>query len=158
MEFRLKSGMGLSISEDHISVMVECIRSSKINETGGILIGYYTEDLKHSVITKVTKPPADSLSGRYWFKRGIKGLKSLLKDAWKKKEYYLGEWHFHPLGTTNPSNQDLKQMLEIANSKDYHCPEAIMIIIAGTAANYVIKPFLTDKKKGLTLPMFPIND
>lgn len=154
MDFVVENGiLGLSISDEHIAVMVKNILASGTNETGGVLIGYYTADNLRAVICEVTDPPEDSRSGRYWFKRGIKGLKALFNKAWKDKQYYLGEWHFHPLGTTTPSSQDLIQMHEIANSHSYNCPEAIMIIIAGSAKRYVVKPFLTDRRTGMTKPM-----
>lgn len=150
----MKEGeFAVSIAQEYIEVMVKCIRASRIRETGGVLIGYYTEDLKNAVVCEVTGPPSDSQAGRYWFKRGVKGLKALFQKVWKEKQYYLGEWHFHPLGTTNPSPQDYWQMLDIASSHNYCCPEAIMIIIAGNADNYVIEPFLTIRKEKRTYPM-----
>lgn len=154
MEFMLEGGvLKVILNEVHIAELVKHIAISKTVETGGILIGRYSEDLSTAEITQVTGPPKDSKSGPTWFSRGIKGLKSLLKKAWCNSEYYLGEWHFHPMGTTTPSGQDLFQMAEIANNHNYNCPEAIMIIIAGTAKNHFIKAFITDQRSRVTTPM-----
>lgn len=107
---------------------------SKVNgsETGGVLIGYYTDDRTTAIITEATPPPKDSSYGHNWFRRGVMGLKSLLISRWKtsgQRTYYIGEWHFHPTEIISPSKDDFIQMQEISNSSNYHCNEPIMIII-----------------------------
>lgn len=154
MHFRLEGDkIGLSIAHDQIAMMVSYVAISEPNETGGVLMGYYTDDMTCAVVTEVVGPPKDSKSGRTWFKRGVHGLKDLFKKAWEKKQYYLGEWHFHPYGTTEPSAQDYYQMLEIAESTRYACPEAIMIIIAGRSTHFTIQPYLTLRKQRTTYLM-----
>ncbi len=101
-------------------------------ETGGILIGKYTDDLSRAIISLVSGPPSDSKSGRTWFIRGINGLRKLLDKCYKSAgSYYLGEWHFHPFASPSPSTQDIQQMLAIAKDRKYNCPEPIMIILGG---------------------------
>lgn len=114
-----------------IRQMEELCKDSRNKETGGILIGYYTSDLKKIVITEVTGPPPDSKKGWAWFYRGIQGLKELLINRWKNKEYYVGEWHFHPNNNANPSLQDIQQIKDIAKSKRFNCPEPLLLIISG---------------------------
>ena len=63
------------------------------------------------------------------------------------------QFRFHPMGTTKPSGQDLFQMAEIANNHNYHCPEALMLIIAGTAQDYFLKVYITDQHTKVTTPM-----
>ena len=140
------SALGVSISQDHIETMANHVAKSFPLETGGIIVGYYTEDLSQAVICLITGPPPDSVHGRYTFKRGTKGLKEILKNAQSEKQFYLGEWHLHPNGTTEPSCQDVNQMKDIAGSKAYNCPEPIMIIIAGNAIKYEIGVFLAKRK------------
>ncbi len=107
-------------------------------ETGGIIIGYYSVDLKKVIITDFTLPPDDSKLGSTWFVRGIKGLKKLLSNKWKVDEYYLGEWHFHPNNYANPSYQDRKQLLEISNDTRFACSEPIMLIVCKNLLGYDI--------------------
>lgn len=146
MIFRYKDfDIRVVLEQQHIDSMVSYIRTAGINETGGILLGRYL-DTTTATITHVVGPTSDSKSGRYWFVRGVQGLATLLSKAWKKDEYYLGEWHYHPNGTITPSSQDLTQMKKIAKSKEYKCPEPIMVIIAGNYKSYNLGVFITDKK------------
>jgi len=104
------------------------------NETGGVVTGYYTSDLRSAEITSAEPPPRDSMAGPGWFERGTSGLKPLFRRLWRpasgKRKYYLGEWHSHPGGGLRPSRTDDAQMLAIA-SGPYHCPEPLLIVIGG---------------------------
>ena len=101
-------------------------------ETGGILIGYYSDDRTTAIVTEATAPPQDSNYGHNWFQRGVVGLISLLARRWKntsRRTFYIGEWHFHPNEKVVPSMSDYKQMQDISNSANYHCNEPIMLVI-----------------------------
>jgi len=101
-------------------------------ETGGIILGRYSDDLKYAEILRVLGPTSDSASGGSWFIRGIRGLNRLLRTLWMlRKDYYLGEWHYHPNASPKPSLIDIAQMKVIARSESYNCPEPILIIIGG---------------------------
>lgn len=122
------------ISSSTIEQMVsECLKSG-VNETGGILIGSYSEDNSTAMIVEATTRPADSLAGRMTFQRGIRGLRPLLHVRWKIGLYYVGEWHFHPGGSTEPSGDDFRSMTSIAANPDYQCLEPVMIILGGDPA------------------------
>lgn len=103
---------------------------SPYQETGGILTGQYING-NNALIMDVSDKPKDSKFGATWFHRGVFGLKDFLGKKWKKKEYYLGEWHSHPGGSVSPSSNDRNAMKEIANSKSYQCPKPILVIIGG---------------------------
>lgn len=108
-----------------------CIQANE-NETGGILIGYYNESYDCAIVSAVTGPSDDSSSGRTWFYRGIKGLQKLVDDIWsKKRHYYLGEWHFHPMSSSALSSKDSASMRAVSRSSKYNCPEPILLIIGG---------------------------
>lgn len=116
-----------------------CTAAGKV-ETGGVLVGRYSEDRTTALVLEVTSPPADSRQGSAWFKRGIAGLRALLRRRWNARErtYYLGEWHFHPARTVVPSGDDFEQMASIARTNDYRCREPLMMIFgAARAANGV---------------------
>jgi hypothetical protein len=51
-----------------------------------------------------------------------------MRYLWSKpsREYYLGEWHYHPARRVEPD--DVEQMEEIAASAKYNCPEPLMFI------------------------------
>src|SRR4051812_10740880 len=89
------------------------------NETGGILIGRYSEDLRIATVTRAETKTSDSISGRTWFIRGRSGLTKLLGQLWGSGQYYLGEWHTHPEGPPVPSTTDDAQLQRIAREAPY---------------------------------------
>lgn len=124
---------GLKITAVQISKLLEICKCVGDQETGGIVIGFYTDLHNCAVVTDVSNAPQDSSSGSNWFQRGKYGLQEWLNHLWtrKRKQYYLGEWHFHPFSTPIPSQTDVIQMEQIANSDLYQCPEPLLLIIGG---------------------------
>lgn len=140
---------GMRIFEPEIDLLLQLCKQSGSVETGGILIGTYSPALDCAVVSEVTPPPPDSRRGRYWFIRGIKGLKSKLKFLWNKKQkFYLGEWHFHPGGVPQPSCRDIDGMRGISESPKYKCPEPILLIVGGSFPDdWQIRVFAFQRKK-----------
>lgn len=122
------------ITQDAISEMSRLCQSCGLAETGGILIGNYSQDHRTAFINRVTGPPNDSQHYFANFVRGVRGLQDLLNKLWSQpeKQYYIGEWHYHPLPILNPSGEDVRQMQTIALSGAYACPEPILIIVGGS--------------------------
>lgn len=108
----------------------ECLRAHP-QETGGVLIGYYTEDRQTAVVTEASGPPRDSRHGKNWFIRGVAGLKKTLARRWIQpaRTHYLGEWHYHPASELKPSPDDIDQMEQISEATNYCCREPIMVIL-----------------------------
>lgn len=111
-------------------------------ETGGILIGRYTDDNATAVILEATPPPADSKDGSTWFVRGFAGLRQLLLQRWRSKDrsYYVGEWHYHPANVIVPSDDDWTQMDSIARAPEYRCSEPILLIAGKSRRNSTSRP------------------
>lgn len=110
-------------------IINECGRA-KTYETGGILVGHYSQNMKNAIVTHATNPTEDSKHGKSIFLRGRKGLMSILNSYWiEKKEYYIGEWHYHPRFSPNPSHTDIKQMKQLSSNLKLKCPEPILLII-----------------------------
>jgi integrative and conjugative element protein (TIGR02256 family) len=103
-------------------------------ETGGILIGRYSDDLALAIVREATPPPKDSTRGRSWFVRGVSGLREMLGKRWSAKErtFYIGEWHFHPANHVEPSSDDFAQMIEISEAREYDCKEPLLLILGAT--------------------------
>ncbi|WKN44912.1 Mov34/MPN/PAD-1 family protein [Tunicatimonas pelagia] len=135
---------GLVISNEQVERIIAIAKRAGNCETGGVLIGCYTETLDCALLTQVVGPTQDSTAGRTWFRRGIRGLQPLIDYYWKSEHsYYLGEWHFHPFAPPTPSSQDLRQMKDIACSRSYNCPEPLLLIIGGDPeADYIIRAFV----------------
>lgn len=138
---------GLDIGKKELSKILKDCEESNGHETGGILVGRYTKNHDCAVTTVVTTAPEDSHKKHMTFFRGFEGLSTILDDLWtKKKEYYLGEWHFHPFAAPTPSGTDIDQMHEIANTSSYECPEPVMLILGGDpAGDYRIRAFVFPK-------------
>ena len=112
----------------------ECVKS-KNKETGGILIGKYSEDRNTAIINKITGPPNGSKQGKRTFKRAPANLNKLICGKWDLGYRYVGEWHFHPNSSPNPSIVDNLQMNKFANDKKLNCSEPILLIIGGNQNN-----------------------
>lgn len=108
-------------------------------EVGGVLVGRYTAACDCAVVTQVVGPPPDSTAGPTWFVRGVDGLTLLLADGWRRRrEYYLGEWHYHPGGVPRPSTRDRRQMSDIAADVNYCCRQPILLIVGGHAPHALV--------------------
>ena len=155
-EFRSADGrFGLVIGNRQLERLHALCAASHPLETGGVLTGYYNAGHDTAVVTRAAGPPPDSQRERTRFYRGTQGLNGMLGRLWQKREYYLGEWHYHPGGAAQPSATDVKQMQEIARDTPSHCPEPILLLIGanGTTGAHIFfaaKPYITLLPKGQT--------
>ncbi|WP_416383787.1 Mov34/MPN/PAD-1 family protein [Pseudomonas aeruginosa] len=108
----------------------DCVRAGT-HETGGILIGKYSSDGSVALISEITSHPKDSISSSVTFQRGTIGLRELLTARWDEGFHYVGEWHYHPGGSPEPSGPDMHTMRSIATNSKYSCREPILIILGG---------------------------
>lgn len=131
----------ITVNKESINRMYQLCNESYPNETGGILIGQYADDVTAEIVA-IIGPSNDSKGWRTKFTRGTKGINKLLKEYWEQGLYYLGEWHFHPNGISYPSDIDTNTMKSIANNPKYNCPEPILIIVSGTRNSYQQKSYL----------------
>lgn len=132
MIFRDKSDKyHINLNDDVYEFMLHECYCFNPYETGGILIGNYSDDNKTANILKSTSQPCKSKQTQTTFVRSVDGLMSLLDELWNKGEYYLGEWHYHPNSSTEPSSIDKKQMIDLSMNDMLNCPEPILIIIGG---------------------------
>ena len=115
-----------------LQALLAMCRESVNSETGGVLVGRYNEAHDTAIVTRVWGPPKDSVRKRTSFWRGTQGLQRQLDSLWRTREYYLGEWHYHPGGTGQPSERDIGQMVRIANSLEYNTPEPVLIVVGGS--------------------------
>ncbi len=123
---------GLHIPETEMRRILAHCRDARSCETGGILIGRYSNAHDWAIVSETTGPPSDSQRGWNWFRRGIRGLQQLLNRIWRRSRlFYLGEWHFHPNAPPSPSGRDIAQMKSIATTAHYRCPEPVLLIVGG---------------------------
>ena len=121
-------------------------------ESGGILVGYYNHQHDCAIVIDCSGPPKDSKCAKNFFYRGIHGLQRWIDKLWRlgQRRYYLGEWHFYPIGNPDPSDVDVKQIKENSENKSYQCPEPIMLILGGSPnGNWSCKSFVYARAIGL---------
>ena len=110
---------GVKLPDQELEYIHSLCMNSYPYETGGILIGRYSDDLKWAEITTT------------------RGIITKLKRAWQKQQYYLGEWHYHPNASPKPSALDLKTMVNLSKDEDLGCPEPILLVIGGSSSNWL---------------------
>lgn len=150
---------GLKVPETVVgSILAHCREAGEV-ETGGILIGQYTGRHDCAMVHQVTGPPEDSTATRTRFRRGTIGLQPLLDRLWRReRRYYLGEWHFHPGASPDPSGVDDRQLRSIASDRQYNCPEPVLLIVGGDpSAAWAAAAFVFPKGEG-RIPMTPGQD
>lgn len=118
------------------------------NEFGGFLVGKYSGDYKTLFITDYILPKSYK-GNRYLFERSSKGMKSFFYELFKKKkEYYVGEWHTHPNGSTRFSDTDLNAMINIESSSNVNIKNPVLLILSISAKKLnQVKFYVYDKKK-----------
>lgn len=139
---------GVRLERKELVSLLQICREARNIEIGGIIVGEYDQEHKYALVRAISDAPIDSLKNTNWFLRGIKGLQEMLNFFWQKEHYYyIGEWHFHPNSSAQVSSVDIEQMQEISLSKDFNCPEPILIIIGGNP----------DRKWEVSVYVFPCN-
>tara|TARA_R110002049_G_C9172462_1_gene562050 strand:+ start:3071 stop:3535 length:465 start_codon:yes stop_codon:yes gene_type:complete len=100
------------------------------NEFGGFLIGNYSDDYKTLNVNDFVLPE-NSKGNRFMFERSSKGMTAFFQKLFrKKKQFYIGEWHTHPNGSTGFSNIDLNAMIEIESSPSVVIENPVLLILS----------------------------
>ena len=105
------------------------------NETGGILIGKYDDNLKVAIVYLATRSSFDSIHKAASFQRSSTDILSninVAKELYSSSLHYLGEWHSHPNNNFNPSQTDLKQMQSFAKIKQLGISAPLLLIVGGS--------------------------
>lgn len=102
-------------------------------ETGGVLVGYIDQKLRHIYVVDALPAPADSVSERGSFIRGIDGLNEKLGEIGRRTANivgYLGEWHSHPpFSGPSPSPWDKLLVKTLADVLALDGLPALMMIV-----------------------------
>lgn len=105
-------------------------------ETGGVILGYIDQKLKHIYVVDVLNAPPDSDADLTGFTRGIEGLKAALGEAARRTANivdYIGEWHSHPeFYSACPSSIDRALIKELADTLELDGHPALIIIVGRT--------------------------
>lgn len=130
-------------------IILECKKYKNL-ETGGILIGRYSEDNSIAYI-KDSFAPTDSKHHSNIFLRGTTGINKILDKKWKEGEYYLGEWHYHPNSSSKSSKVDDMQMIIFSNIKKLCCSVPILLIIGEKSSNWSLNAYVYKNNEKIIL-------
>lgn len=99
-------------------------------ETGGVLLGWISGE--NICVTNVLGPGPDALHepksfepDSAWQQERI----ALLYERSGRRLLYLGDWHTHPDGKPEPSEQDRRTLQTIAQTASARCPNPVMLIL-----------------------------
>ena len=149
----------VDVQEEAYDSMVADCRESTKRETGGVLIGRYSKGGTKAEILEALSPPLDSVSTKSTFLRGISGLSEELASRWKATEsYYVGEWHYHPLGDGQPSGRDISQMIDFAKDADMQAPVPVLVIVFPLAREEHELHVFVFTQDGRTLVLDPVRE
>lgn len=145
-EFVVTAGDTKIYLDDGVREQLSSLRNSALpNETGGIILGYYDFNINSLVIVCALPAPEDSVSTPTSFDRGVEGLLESVNEASRRTANivgYVGEWHSHPPeSSTNPSKQDIEQMIYLCrNMADEGLP-ALQIIVGDNELSLIYGAF-----------------
>lgn len=145
--FNSDTHLKIELPIEQLNIMHNLCDKSNPYETGGILIGSYSDDSLTAHISEVTNSPNDSVKKKVLFKRGINGLQKKLDTLWKDSQYYLGEWHYHPNSLPTPSHSDIEQMISLSYNIKLNCPEPILIILGGNKNKWLLSVIVIANEK-----------
>ena len=110
-------------------------RSNQI-ETGGLIFGEIDDAHQVIWVDSVSGPPPDSVASETQFLCGTAGTKELnafKSVASRNSSRFIGIWHTHPISRGQPSQDDLRAMLELLHFQQYS-PRQVVMLIVGYAA------------------------
>ena len=147
MEF-VGEGITLQLTNHAVVQIAREVRRHRWTETGGLLIGTYSDNLHSVRVVQATGPGKYSIHAPFAFTRGVRDLQRMVERAEADGLYYVGEWHSHPGENMSPSIQDLRQMREISADSGYNCPEPVLLVVgsANPLERVSVHVFFGDKK------------
>ena len=127
-------------------------------ETGGMLIGYRKGD--DAIVTDIIGPGPDAKHERIYFEcdndwQKIKADE--LFDATDGRLRYLGDWHSHPDGPTQPSPLDLKSVKTVRDCPEALTPKPLMLIIGGNFSMFEMWELSDNILRALDIKRFDFN-
>lgn len=123
------------LSRSVLQTMMDEADSHYPNETGGVLIGYFSaDDPERCVIVDASGPGPSAQHERYRFSPNAEFQERYISDAYRTSgriHTYLGDWHTHPDGALALSGKDKRTMRSIARTPEARLPRPLMSILAG---------------------------
>ena len=110
-------------------------------ETGGVLLGYWSQTEDDVVIHHAVGPGPNATHKRLRFHPDSQFHEAEIARIYEmsgRRHTYLGDWHTHPRGGLRLSVRDLRTLSRIARTREARVSVPIMIILAGDEKEWKI--------------------
>jgi integrative and conjugative element protein (TIGR02256 family) len=137
----------IHISKSVLKKIEKATKSHYPKEFGGVFVGFKSN--VNFIITNILIPD-EYKNGQTIFIRHPGTLNERLNkihNLTNGKIQYLGEWHSHPNGPTNPSSIDINAMKEIAKDKNINIDNPLLMIAEVDKTYFGKDLFIYDDKK-----------
>jgi integrative and conjugative element protein (TIGR02256 family) len=122
------------IPDDVLAAMRMVAASACPQETGGTLVGHYSEDRRRALVTRALEAETGACRKRTRFYRPSDDVDRQLARVYDESAgttHYLGEWHTHPGAVPTPSSTDLSTLKGLARSRCVATDTPFMVILGG---------------------------
>lgn len=119
---------------DRIQLEAECKAPL---ETGGLLIGYLSDDDEHVVVTDMIGPGPNAKHRKWTYRPDYRFHREEISRIYATSggmHTYLGDWHSHPTSSSYLSLLDKRALRNIARFQDNYINRPIMLVL-GHAIN-----------------------
>jgi integrative and conjugative element protein (TIGR02256 family) len=153
-----EAGLPVRISPTALAtVRAEARRGERIRgplvETGGMLLGQIDEAVGTVYVDVATVPPGDSLLGERHFQHGVLGSQDLVDHHRRRTAGatgFVGMWHTHPHGRTDPSPTDEDSMTSLVTPVTGGASRALILIFGGGVGEWT--RWLGDTSEATAVP------
>lgn len=117
-----------------VDAMINEAYGASPNETGGVLVGYWSSDGDHVVVTAVIGPGPTAVHRRASSTPDAAYQEAEIARRYESSERrytYIGDWHSHPDGRPLLSRQDRRTLAAIAGTPEARAPVPLMGILRG---------------------------
>lgn len=130
-------------------------------ETGGILLGHDLGDQIQVTVAGGPGPNADRRADG--FLRDLEYSRQLADRAYETDaSVWIGEWHTHPTGPTNPSPRDIKTYLELFANQDLNFKRIVSLIVVPCSTHgwteTIVIPWLVTPEDATSQTILVFND
>ena len=136
---RLSRKVVVHVANDVLANIERMAEESFPNESGGALMGYWSEEEKTVVITNVVGPGPNAKHARYSFVPDYEFQEQQIAEIYStsgRLRTYLGDWHSHPDGPASLSNTDKRTLKNIADFPKARAEKPLMILLSGVPAKW----------------------
>lgn len=128
-----KSSDVVWLADSAYDSMITEADSAYPNETGGVLLGYWSDAFAEAVITRSIGPGPQAVHRSVDFvpddEYQLREIEFHYRNS-GRLHTYLGDWHTHPKGNSYVSGTDRRTLKKIAFFPDARAPIPLMMILS----------------------------